>query len=170
VTWIDWVIAAFALFAALQGLKRGLLAALIGIVAVLASYLIASAWYHPIGDFVERSVRLSPAWGDTVAFAGLFLLAYDIVAVLTIMGVGDERIPLPSRISGMILGIVRGTLLATALLIIAQASPPGEPIRRDAERSTIAPVAMEAYRGGLRALGGLLPPSIQPFGREPGTF
>lgn len=169
-TWIDWVIAAFALFAALQGLKRGLLAALVGIVAVLASYLVASAWYHPIGDVIERTVRLTPAWSDTVAFAGLFLLGYDIVGILTIMAIGAERVPLPSRVSGLVLGILRGAMLAAALLIIASAAPPGEPIRRDVDRSTVAPIALTVYRGGLRAVDAILPPGMAPFGLEPGTF
>ncbi|MDQ7844098.1 MAG: CvpA family protein [Armatimonadota bacterium] len=169
-TWIDWVIAAFALFAALQGLKRGLLAAVIGIVAVFASYLIASAWYRSLGDAIERTVRFTPAWGDTVAFGGLFLLVYDLVAILTVMAFGGERLPLPSRVSGAVLGFVRGTMLAAALLIIAAAAPFGDPIRRDLERSTVAPVALAVYRGGLRAVAALLPSTAKPFGLEPGTF
>jgi len=170
VTWIDWVIAAFALFAALQGLKRGLLAAVIGLVAVLASYLIASAWYHPLGDSIERAVRFTPAWADAAAFAGLFLLGYALIAILTVMGFGGERLPLPSRVSGAVLGLFRGAMLAAALLLIAAAAPFGDPIRRDIERSTVAPVALTVYRAGLRAVAAVLPSTAQPFGLEPGTF
>jgi uncharacterized membrane protein required for colicin V production len=170
VTWIDWVIAAFALFAALQGLRRGILPALVGILAVLLSYLAASAWYLTIGDFIEKYVKLSAPWSDTVAFAVVFLLAYDIIAILTVMGISTERIPMPSRLAGMVVGLLRGTLLATALLVVAIASPPGEPIRKDVERSAVAPFAVDAYRDGLRALRGILPSTIHAFGAQDERF
>ncbi len=169
-TWIDWVIAAFALFAALQGLRRGLLPALVGILAVLLSYLAASAWYLTIGDVIQKYVKLSGPWSDTVAFAGVFLLAYDVIAILTIMAISTEKIPMPSRLAGMVVGLLRGAVLAAALLIVAMASPPGEPIRRDVERSAIAPFVVDAYRDGLRALRGILPSTIHAFGAQDERF
>lgn len=167
-TWIDWVIVAFALFAALQGLRRGVLPALVGILAVLLSYLAASAWYQTLGDLIERYVRLSPGWSDAVAFLGVFLLAYDILAIVTIMAIGTEKIPAPSRVAGAAIGLIRGTLLAAALLVVIGASPPGQPVRRDMERSAAAPFVVDAFRGGLRGLSSVMP--IQVFGARDERF
>lgn len=169
-TWIDWVIAAFALFAALQGFRRGLLPALVGILAVLLSYLAASAWYVTIGDLIQKYIKLSGSWSDTVAFAAVFLVAYDVIAILTVMAINTEKIPLPSRVAGMVVGLLRGTLLAAALLVVAIASPPGGPIRADVERSGIAPFVVDAYRDGLRAIRGILPSTIHAFGAQDERF
>lgn len=161
-TWIDWVIAAFAFFAAWQGLRRGVLPALVGILAVLLSYLAASVWYRTLGDLIERYVRLSAGWSDAVAFLGVFLLAYDIFAILTIMAIATEKVPPPSRLAGAAVGFVRGTILAAALLVVIIASPPGQPVRRDIERSAAAPLVVDAFRGSLRGLSSVMP--IQVFG------
>lgn len=169
-TWVDWAIAAFALFAALQGLRRGLMAALIGILAVLAAYLVASVWYQSLGAFIHTSVRLSPSWSDTVAFAALLLLVYDVIAVLVILAIRAQGVPVALRLSGMLVGALRGVVLASALLIVALASPSAEPLRSDVERSAIAPYVVTAYREGLRALAGVLPPGVAVFGTEDARF
>lgn len=165
-SWIDWAIVAFALFAALQGLRRGVWAALIGVAAVIVSYLIASALYHPVGSLIHRFLRLSQGWSDTAAFALLLFLFYNVIAVLTMMAIGSERVPAPSRFLGMAVGAFRGVMLGTAVLIIALASPPGQPLRRDVGRSSIAPHTVTAYRGGLRSLAKVFPRNMQPFGTD----
>lgn len=169
-TWVDWAIAAFALFAALQGLRRGLAAALIGILAVLAAYLLASTWYQPVGSFLHDRIRLSPSWSDTVAFAALLVFAYEAVAVLVMMAIRAQGVPAALRLSGMLVGALRGGVLASALLIVALASPSGEPLHDDVERSAIAPYAVTAYREGLRALAAVLPPGVVVFGTEDARF
>lgn len=165
-SWIDWAIVSFALFAGLQGLRRGVFAALIGVPAVIVSYLIASALYQPTGSLIHRYLRLSPGWSATVAFAMLLFLFYNVVAVLTVMAIGSERVPAPSRFLGMAVGAFRGVVLGTAVLIIALASPPGQPLRRDVGRSAIAPHTLTAYRGALRSLAKIFPRNMQPFGIE----
>jgi uncharacterized membrane protein required for colicin V production len=164
VSWIDWTIVAFALFAALQGLRRGALSALVGVLAVTLSYLAASAWYRQLGEVVEKYGRLSAAWSDTVAFLAVFLVAYDIIALLTVMAIGTEKIPVASRLAGAVLGAFRGALLAAVLLVVAVAAPPGQPIREDVERSAAAPFVVDAVRHGLRALRAVLPPTVHIFG------
>ncbi|HXF82833.1 MAG TPA: CvpA family protein [bacterium] len=163
-SWIDWTIVAFALFAALQGLRRGVLSALVGVLAVALSYLAASTWYRQLGDVVEKYLRLSAAWSDTVAFLAVLLVAYDVIALLTVMAIGTEKIPAASRLAGAVLGVFRGALLAAALLVVAVAAPPGQPIREDVERSAAAPFVVDAFRDGLQALSAALPPSVHIFG------
>ena len=169
-TWIDWVMAAFALFAALQGLRRGLWPALIGVVALVAAYLAASVWYRPLADAARAYLPLSESWAGTLAFLVLFLVTVELAGlVLTLRGVGGE-VPPSLRLLGGAVGAVRGLGLAAALLVVVLASPPSEPVQRDVERSALAPIAVNVYRGGLRALAGILPPAAQPFGTDAARF
>lgn len=169
-TWVDWAIAAFALFAALQGLRRGLVAALIGILAVLAAYLVASAWYETLGRAIHTWSRLSLSWANTAAFTVLLLLVYELIALLVSLAIRVKGIPVAMRLSGMVVGALRGVVLAAALLMVALAAPPGEPLRRDVDRSVIAPYAVAAYREGLRALAGVLPEGFAVFGTGSARF
>ncbi len=171
-TWIDWAIAAFVLFGALQGLRRGLLAALVGIVVVLIAYLAASAWYKPVGELVRQWAGMSPEWSATVAFAAILLLVVNVFGILVIMAAGSKSATIPSRIAGLLVGTVRGVLLATVLLVVLLASPPwpSQPIRRDVERSAIAASAVTSFREGLRAVAAVLPRTFRPFGADDKPF
>ncbi len=164
VTWIDWVIAAFVLFAALQGLRRGLGAALIGVVAVIAAYLAASVWYDPLAEGVRRYLPLSPSWAATAAFLIVFLVVVEVIGLFVTLRARTANVPTSSRVLGLIVGAVRGMTLAAALLIVLLASPLSDPVQRDVDRSVIAPYAVNASRSSLRALAGLLPPALRPFG------
>ena len=169
-TWIDWVIAAFALFAALQGVRRGLWPALIGIVALLAAYLAASVWYRSVADAVRGYLPLSESWAATIAFLVLLLVVVEVVSLLVTLRTTINNVPTSSRVLGLAVGALRGMGLATALLVVVLASPPSEPVRRDVDRSAIAPYAVNAYRGGMRALASILPPAVQPFGTDDTRF
>lgn len=169
-TWIDWVIAAVVLFAALQGVRRGLWPTLIGILALPASFIAASVWYRPAAEALRRYLPLSESWSAAIAFLALFLVAVEVVSLLVTLRTTANNVPTPSRALGLALGAVRGIILATALLIILLASPLSEPVRRDVNRSAVAPYGVDAFRAGLRALGGVLPPSVQPFGTADTRF
>lgn len=169
-TWIDWVIAAFALFAALQGVRRGLWPALIGLIALLAAYLGASVWYRAVADAVRGYLPLSESWAATIAFLVLLLVAVEVVSLLVTLRTAINNVPTSSRVLGLAVGAVRGITLATALLVVVLASPPAEPVARDVDRSAIAPYAVHAYRGGMRALASILPPAVRPFGTDDTRF
>jgi len=162
--------AAFALFAALQGVRRGLWPALIGVLAVLGAYFAASVWYRPVAEAVRGYLPLSESWAATIAFLALLLVAVELVSLLLTLRTSPDNVPAPSRALGLAVGALRGMTLATALLIVALASPPSDPVRRDVDRSVIAPHAVTAYREGLRALSVVLPPSLRPFGIDDMSF
>lgn len=165
-TWIDWIIAAFVLFGAFQGLRRGLLSAVIGLLAVLIAYLAASIWYHPAGAFVQRTLRLDAPWAAVTAFTAILLVAYGVVSAIAMTSFGFRNPSGLSRVLGLAVGAVKGGLLATALLIVALASPSAEPIRRDVDRSAVTPAIVSMYHAGLRAAAQVLPSTLQPFGVE----
>jgi len=170
VTWIDWVIVAFVLFAALQGVRRGLWPALIGIVALLAAYLAASVWYRPVADTVRLYLPLAENWAASIAFSVLLLLVVELTSLLVTLRTTVSNVPTSSRALGLAVGAVRGMSLATALLVVVLASPLAEPVRRDVERSVIAPYLLRAFRGGMRGLAGVFPPTVQPFGADDAPF
>jgi len=170
VTWIDWVIVAFVLFAALQGVRRGLWPALIGIVALLAAYLAASVWYRPVADAVRRYLPLAESWAASIAFSGLLLMVVELTSLLVTLRTTVSNVPTSSRALGLAVGAVRGMSLATALLVVVLASPLVEPVRRDVERSVIAPYLLRAFRGGMRGLAVVIPPTVQPFGADDAPF
>jgi uncharacterized membrane protein required for colicin V production len=169
-TWIDWVMVAFALFAALQGIRRGLWAALTGIVALLAAYLAASVWFRSLAGAIRGYLPLTESWAAAIAFLALFLVIVELASLVVTLRTSANNIPPASRALGLAVGAVRGMTLATALLVVVLASPPAEPVRRDVDRSAIAPHAVNAYRGGLRALAVVLPPTAQPFGTDDTRF
>lgn len=162
--------AAFALFAALQGVRRGLWPALIGVVAVLAAYLAASVWYRPVAAAIRSYLPLSESWAATVAFLLLLLVVVELVSLVLTLRTTPDNVPAPSRALGLGVGAVRGIVLATSLLVVALASPPSAPVQRDVDRSSIAPYAVSVYRESLRALSGALPPTVQPFGIDDTRF
>lgn len=161
---------AFALFAALQGVRRGVWPALTGVVGLLGAYLAASVWHRPVADAARGYFPLSESWAASVAFLVLLLVIVELVSLLTTLLTTAYNVVTPSRALGLAVGAVRGLTLATALLVVALASPLGEPVRRDVERSAIAPYAVSAARVGLRVLGEMLPPAVRPFGGDDTPF
>ncbi len=109
--------AAFALFAALQGVRRGLGPALLGVVAVPAAYLAASVWYRPVAAAIRAYLPLSESWAATVAFILLLLAAVELVSLILALRTSADHVPAPSRALGLAVGAVRGMTLATALLV-----------------------------------------------------
>jgi uncharacterized membrane protein required for colicin V production len=162
--------AAFALFAALQGVRRGVWPALIGVVAVLAAYLAASVWYRPLTAAIRGYLPFSESWAASVAFLLLLLVIVELVSLVLTMRTTPDNVPAPSRALGLAVGAVRGMALVTSLLVVALASPLSEPVQRDVDRSSIAPYAVSVFRESLRALSGLLPPTVQPFGIDDARF
>lgn len=169
-TWLDWTIAAVVLFAALQGFRRGLLITLVSAVGVIVGYLAASYWYRFLGGLVQQSARLPASWAATLSFVVVLLVVYALIGLAITVMAGTDRLPPLSRLLGTAAGSIKGALLATALLVAAMASPIGDPIRGDAEKSQLAPYAIWAHKTGATALDRVLPDAIRPFGVDDTKF
>ena len=81
-TWIDWAIVSVVLFAALHGLRRGIIAAFLGAVGVIIAYLAASIWYRPLASLISEGTRLVPAWANTVAYGALLVSVYVLIGTV----------------------------------------------------------------------------------------
>lgn len=162
--WLDWTIAAVVVFAALQGFRRGLLVTLVSAVGVIVGYLAASYWYVSLGEIVRRSVDLYGSWVATFSFTVLLLGVYWLIGLAITVALAANRLSPASRLLGVIAGLVKGALLAIALLVVAMASPISDPIKTDARRSLLATYALQAHKIGATALDNVLPDAIRPFG------
>jgi uncharacterized membrane protein required for colicin V production len=163
-SWLDWTIAAVVLFAVLQGFRRGPLITLVSAIGVIVAYLAASAWYRPLTEIAKGSLTLSPSWAATTSFVALLLAVYAVIGIAITAMTGTDRLSPASRLVGGLAGILKGGLLAVVFLIAAIASPVGEPIKRDAQRSPVAAYVLAAHKTGATTLDGVLPDTIRPFG------
>jgi len=170
VTWIDWAIVGILLFSALHGLRRGIIAALIGAVGVIAAYLAASIWYRPLATLIADGAHLPKAWASTLAYAALLIGVYILIGTVVAIMVDSYGLSAPRRLLGLLAGAVKGALLSAALLGLLLASPIGRRAEEDASRSALAPLALRVQRGGAQSLARVLPDSIHPFGAQEMRF
>lgn len=163
-TWIDWVIVAILFFTALHGLRRGVVVALIGAIGVVAAYLLASFWYGSLAMVLSDGVHLPKPWAGTLAYSALFLGVYVFIGTLAAVLLNSASLSVPSRLLGLMTGIVKGGLLAAVLLGLTLASPFGDQATQDAGRSALAPYALRLQRNGAQSLARVLPGRFRPFG------
>lgn len=169
-TWIDWLIVGVLLFSALHGLRRGFLEALIGVVGVIAAYLVASISYRSLAGVLVEGVHLSRPWAGMLAYATLLAGGYVFIGTIAAVLLDPSGLSVPNRLLGFVAGAAKGALLSAALLGLLMASPFGEPVQRDAQRSSLAPYAVRVQRDGAQSLASMLPDKIRPFGAEEMRF
>lgn len=185
-TWVDWVIVAFLAYGAWEGLRRGLLAGSLAIVAYAVAWFAATRFSVPLGTYLDHKFGLvarfqtaartaAPAIGsavvkpvtplftrvvDDVAYA-LVLIGVLVVASLIVKVVA--RVPLgllagPNRLGGLLLGAARNGLIV--LIVWAVLAPyavtAGPPIAPAVDHSTILRMAAHWTRR-LPVVGHLMP-------------
>ncbi|RPE77284.1 CvpA family protein [Vulcaniibacterium tengchongense] len=155
-TGLDWVLLAIVALSALLGLMRGF----VGVVLSLLSWLLAGAAAYWFGG--EAATLLSgdaaPGFGHVAAgyllsfaavMAAVMLLSWFIRRLLATVGLSGV-----DRGLGLLLGLVRGALLACVLvLLLGFTSLPAGP---QWQRAQVVPV----FEPGARWLGGLLPEGL----------
>ncbi len=161
---------AIVLFAALHGLRRGVLASFLGVVGLVCAYVAASVWYRSLAAVLVAGVHLPAAWAGTLAYGLLLLTGYVFVGTSVAVLLENRIAAVPARLLGLIVGVAKGALLSAVLLGALLASPLNEPVARDTNRSLLAPYALRLQRDGARSLANVLPHSIHLFGIEDSRF
>lgn len=169
-TWIDWAIVSIVLFAALHGLRRGIIAAFIGAVGVIIAYLAASIWYRPLASLIADGTHLTRAWASTMAYGALLTSVYILIGTVAAIIADSYGLSGPKRVLGLLAGVAKGGLLSAALLGLLLASPVGRRAEEDARKSALAPLALRVQQGGAQSLARVLPDSIHPFGVQETRF
>jgi uncharacterized membrane protein required for colicin V production len=124
----------FAFF--ILGFIQGTIRRLIGIAAILLSFILAANLREPLGDFLKANWRQFPAeYAVMVGFGTVFLAA--IIASTLVIQTYYHKIPLFRRntvideMLGGLLGVVQGMLMLGAVIIILDSffALPGRPTR-----------------------------------------
>ena len=147
--------------AVVMGFMSGLLRSLATILGYAAAMGVAVALAPQLTQLMTGQFKLPPAqaW---VAFAVLFLVAGMALSALLRFAIGEmvgERISIPDRVAGALLGAVRVGLLAVVLvLVFDRIIPPG----RDPaflKGSQWRPALSKAGQQGMKTL----PPDIADY-------
>jgi membrane protein required for colicin V production len=177
------VLVLFAFF--ILGFIQGTIRRLIGLAAIVLSFILAANLREPLGDFLKANWRqFPPEYAVMVGFGTVFLAA--IVASTLVIQTYYHKIPLFQRntfideMLGGLLGVVQGLLLLGAVIIILdsyftlpnRASDNELPVLRDVyeayapagKPSTTALIFRETLVPGFLAVTGpVLPNRLRAF-------
>lgn len=166
-TWLDWLVVALFIYFIVQGLVKGVGAALLGALAVVLAYVLAAMALEPVGTMLQNSTLmprdLSPEWRRTVGFVATFGIFYLACMLLISILPGGKRPTTPTQVLGVFGGAVKATLASMALLGILLASPLAAGVGQDVQRSPMLRYLAELQRASVRSLRYVVPfPPVGP--------
>lgn len=156
--WLDWVLIVCLAASALQSFRRGFTREIIGLCAAVAAFALGMWFYGTAGSFVRpwvSSDRVASLLGFVIIVVTVLLLGAIIGRIVRgfVKAVGLSFF---DRLLGAAFGVIRGALVAAALLTAYMAFGPGalssgsssakETTPTAVVHSLIAPYLMEASR------------------------
>jgi membrane protein required for colicin V production len=147
--------------AVIMGFHSGLLRSLATIFGYVCAAPLAVSAAPYLAPVLNQQLRLSPAQNWLVPF-GIFLAAGMVLSALLRLAVGEfvgERIGIPDRLAGAMLGAVRIGLLAVLMVVIFDRIIPAGREPAFLAGSQLRPILSQAGRAGLRAL----PPEVAEY-------
>jgi len=115
----DWATASVVVVSTVTGAFAGFVHQAFGLAGIVIGYLLAAWQYHALAAWFEPQLK-SPWLGDIAAFALIFLA---VVIVASIAGrivrwaMKEAGLSLFDRLLGALLGIVKGALFVSVLLM-----------------------------------------------------
>jgi membrane protein required for colicin V production len=115
----DWAIAAVIVVSAAMAAAEGFVHQAFGLAGIVVGYLLAAWQYHTVSGWVEPHLK-SPWLGDIAGFVLIF------VAVVIVAGIAgrivrwamkEAGLSLFDRLLGALLGVVKGSLFISILLM-----------------------------------------------------
>jgi len=175
VNWVDAVILAAILSTVFEGAAKGFLRTGIGFIALVCGFLFGMWLYPYAGGFWQNA---PPYRANLQGFAAVFV-AILILGAIVEWGLGklrkDQSKSWMDRIAGAGVGLVRGVVGATVVLLIVLAFMP-KPMPRPVRDSRLAPTMLstarvfaesappeikEGFRLGCEDLERITPPPIR---------
>jgi uncharacterized membrane protein required for colicin V production len=164
--WPDVVIGIVVIFGTLKGFKRGLIAELAGALAL--AFGVAAAFFYSGGwdGFVRGWTHLSPGPAHVIGMVLYAAAAYAVVLALGAALSTVAKLPIigiANSILGAVVGLIKATVFAWAVLYIALFFALPTDVREDLHRSvsvTFLQIPNTQLDGTLRAS---LPPFVQPY-------
>lgn len=158
--WVDWVIIAVILITVFQGIMRGWVAALVGLIIIGGSWLLTIALLPYYGPGVE-SLPLQADWSRTIAFGVVLIGFYIIFSVIANTFLGGKRPRMEAQIAGGVLGLARGILAAMVIVGLLSATPAAEAMQRDIKASRLGGRLLEWERQWMLRF-----PMVPPIGPD----
>ena len=124
--WPDIIILAIIAFFTVKSAIRGIIREISSVVALLAGFVLASAYYIRMGNLLSGLIT-NAGIRHLLSFAGIFLLVYLIFILLGMAGKKIMKISLLGwfdRTAGALLGFVKGTFIVCVILILITAFLP----------------------------------------------
>lgn len=127
-TAFDIAVAVIVLLAAIFGFASGTLKSIAGLITVLLSALLAVA-FAPIIEPYFTSIVTSDNWRHIGAHLILFIIALIIIGLVLRLLVSAiaPKPTLGDSLAGLIIGFLRGALLALLFVMMIDAFPIGDP-------------------------------------------
>jgi len=147
--WLDYIIAIVVIASFASAIFKGLTRELVTLAAVIAGILGALWWYPDVAKYLDPYTS-SPSVSGFLAFAlifVIFLLAGFLISKTLATLVKATGLRGADRLLGGAFGLLRGILIAAALVLAIVAFTPGKrPIESVAE-SRFAPTVLQCARG-----------------------
>ncbi len=143
--WLDVVLATILLWSVVSGAAKGLARISIGLVATVLGVLFASRWYAEAGGFLREYVS-SPMVANSLGFLLVlifFIAAGGLVSLAVAAIFKWTGVTWIDRLLGAVFGLLRGLLIAMAIVMIGMAFPK-DTMPQAIVRSRIAPYVSEA--------------------------
>lgn len=146
--WFDFILLVILAGSVLSSFRRGLSREVIGLVTVIAALVLGAWFYAPAGAFLLPYVS-SPAVAHLCGFALVFV-GVHVVGSLAGMLVGKmlkvTGLSLLDHVMGAGFGLLRGGLVAVALLMAVMAFAPGGHVPQAVVNSRVAPYISRAAK------------------------
>jgi uncharacterized membrane protein required for colicin V production len=170
-TWLDWIVVAMFIYFVIQGLFKGAAISALGALALTISYLVAALALPSLGA-VAAGMSLMPKdlsveWRHAVAFIATFIFVYVLLLLLmSILMPGAKRPGMQAQVLGIVFGAIKAFVAAIILVAVLLASPLGDAIAQDTQRSPIVRYIADVQRSFVRALQRISPVKFSPIGSD----
>ncbi|MBM3263953.1 MAG: CvpA family protein [candidate division Zixibacteria bacterium] len=143
--WIDFGIIAFLLFNMARGFRNGLLRSVLDLVGVFFVLCIALTQFTRISGVLSDLLSMSSPsirWLSLLVCLGVVMGVMNGITRLIGLFIKKESPAIPERAVGALLGVLRGAVIVSILLLLMHSFPFRAPIKSSIERSSLAPSAL----------------------------
>ena len=125
------------------GFRLGLSSELVKLAAVVGGFFVSFRYYQGVGDFVAHQTFLSTEWAGALVMVGLIAGVY--IGVILVMRLLERLAQLTfhakvNQVGGLLVGLVRGGLVASVILVALRQLPSSYLAASIEERSLTGPI------------------------------
>jgi uncharacterized membrane protein required for colicin V production len=165
-TWLDWVVIAMFVYFTVQGLIKGVAAALLGAVTAALAYVLAAIILPSLGDRLAEATPLPAEWDRLILFVFMFLVFYLLGMLIISTLPGGKRPSLPAQLAGVAAGAVKALVVAMSVVGILLASPLSDAITQDVDRSSVVRYVAAMQKQYIQEVRRISPVPFPPVGPD----